>query len=82
SKNGGIRTTFAAVPDAPLAKVVVKLPGGRKSLLENSTDLCRSTGRAVVQIDAQNGRTRDFAAPLGARCGGKAAKAKRSRGGR
>jgi uncharacterized repeat protein (TIGR01451 family) len=72
SKNGGIRTTFATVPDAPLTKVVLRLPGGQKSLIENSTNICRSVNKATVQMDGQNGKASDFGAPLKARCGGKA----------
>jgi hypothetical protein len=33
--------------------------GGKKGLLENSTNLCRSTNKATVQMDAQNGKTAD-----------------------
>lgn len=55
-KTGGIRTTFARVPDAPVSKFVLKMPGGRKSLLENSTNICRGTHRAVVNMTGQNGR--------------------------
>jgi hypothetical protein len=69
SKDGGIRTTFATVPDAPLTKVVLSLPGGKKSLLENSTNLCRTASKATVQMDAQNSKTYDFNAPLQPKCG-------------
>jgi uncharacterized repeat protein (TIGR01451 family) len=69
SHKGGIRTTFAQVPDAPLTKVVLRLPGGRKSLLENSTDLCRAADRASVRMTGHNGKTAGFSAPLRVRCG-------------
>ncbi len=69
SKNGGIRTTFSGVPDAPVSKFVLSMQGGRKGLLENSTNICRSTNRASVKFDAQNGKFRDFRAPLKADCG-------------
>lgn len=68
SINGGIRTTFGTVPDAPLTKVVLRLPGGKKSLLENSRNLCRAPSKASVQMDAHNGKVYDFAAPLKAKC--------------
>jgi hypothetical protein len=78
SVDGGIRTTFATVPDAPLTKVVLRMPGGKKSLLENSTNICRSVNKASVDMDAHNGKAADFAAPLQARCGeGKKGKAGR-----
>ncbi len=68
SHDGGIRTTFASLPDAPLTKVVLRLPGGTKSLLENSRNLCATTNKATVQMDGHNGKTYDFAAPLQAQC--------------
>jgi uncharacterized repeat protein (TIGR01451 family) len=72
SVNGGIRTTFAQVPDAPLTKVVLRMQGGQKSLLQNSTNLCAGAHRATVQMDAHNGRSFDSRPALRAKCGGKA----------
>ena len=57
SKNGGIRTTFDAVPDAPVSKFVLTMQGGKKGLLENSKNLCASVNKADVKFTAQNGRT-------------------------
>jgi hypothetical protein len=57
SKNGGIRTTFDAVPDAPVSKFVLTMQGGKKGLLENSKNLCNSVNRADVKFTAQNGMT-------------------------
>ena len=81
SIDGGIRTTFAAVPDAPLTKVVVRFPGGEKSLLENSTNLCKKENQAAVQMDAQNGKTADSQPVLKVKCPkeGKDGKQHRSR---
>jgi hypothetical protein len=56
SVHGGIRTTFESVPDAPVSKFVLQMKGGKKSLLTNSTDICRGSHRATVQMKAQNGR--------------------------
>jgi hypothetical protein len=56
SKNQGIRTNFDSVPDAPITKFVLRMRGGEKSLLVNSTDICRGAHRAQVAIRAQNGR--------------------------
>jgi hypothetical protein len=56
SKNGGIRTTFDRVPDAPITKFVLRMKGGAKSLLVNSQDICLSAHRATVRMGAQNGR--------------------------
>ena len=63
-----LRTTFAAVPDAPVSRFVLKLAGGRRGLLQNNTDICRSTEPAVVRMSGQNGRTRDFEAPIATGC--------------
>jgi uncharacterized repeat protein (TIGR01451 family) len=59
SKNGGIRTTFEAVPDAPVSKFTLTMQGGRKGLLENSRNICATTNRATVLLDAQNGKVSD-----------------------
>ena len=59
SFRGGIRTTFESVPDAPVSKFVLRMRGGRKGLLVNSRDICKSVNRATVQLDGQNGRASD-----------------------
>jgi hypothetical protein len=58
--NGGLRTSFEMVPDAPVSKFVLQMRGGRKGLIENSVDLCRRPHKAIAQLDGQNGRIRDF----------------------
>jgi hypothetical protein len=58
SHRGGIRVTFSRVPDAPVSKVVVRMQGGAKGLVINSTDLCRRTVRARLGMTAHNGRQR------------------------
>jgi hypothetical protein len=55
SINGGIRNTFDFVPDAPFTRLVLKMQGGRKGLLENSTDICARKRRATVKYTGQNG---------------------------
>lgn len=56
SENGGIRTTFEKVPDAPVTKFVLKMKGGKKSLLVNSRNLCLRPSRAIVRMAGQNGK--------------------------
>ena len=68
SVKGGIRNTFDFVPDAPITKVVVNFQGGSKSLLENSTNICRGKHTATVKMKGHNGRIRNFGAPLRAKC--------------
>jgi hypothetical protein len=72
SVRGGIRNTFAAVPDAPVSKFVLEMKGGKKSLLVNSRDTCKvGAGRAMVKMDGQNGKVHDFRSALRTSCGGK-----------
>jgi hypothetical protein len=56
SFKGGIRTTFGRVPDVPVEKFVMTLPGGKHGLLVNSTNLCAKPVKAVIRFTAQNGK--------------------------
>ena len=69
SVNGGIRTTFDFVPDAPITKVVFEMQGGRKGLLQNSTNICLGKHRAAVKMKGHNGKVHNFLAPLKPKCG-------------
>jgi hypothetical protein len=60
SHNGGIRTSFEAVPDAPLTKVILQMRGGKKGLLVNSRNICKHVNRADARFGAHNGKTYDF----------------------
>ncbi len=56
-KNKGIRSTFEAVPDAPVSRFVLELKGGKKyGLLENSENVCRKKQKAGISFRAQNGK--------------------------
>jgi hypothetical protein len=72
SVKGGIRTTFANVPDAPVSKFVLSMKGGKKSLLENSRNLCETTNRATVKFTGQNGKVADSTPVVTAAACGKA----------
>jgi hypothetical protein len=55
-KNRGIRSTFEAVPDAPVEKFVLEMKGGKKyGLLVNSENLCKKPQRLAAEFTAQNG---------------------------
>jgi len=56
SVNGGIRNTFDVVPDAPVETFTLELQGGKKGLLVNSRNLCKSVNRATVKFVGQNGK--------------------------
>ncbi|HSS43062.1 MAG TPA: hypothetical protein VLK37_11015 [Solirubrobacterales bacterium] len=80
SKDGGIRTTFDAVPDAPVSRFVLTMQGGQKSLLDNSENLCKSVNRADVRFTAQNGRTLNSKPVLTNGCKKKNGKGKQANG--
>jgi hypothetical protein len=69
SHDGGIRTTFAAVPDAPVSKFVLEMKGGNKGLLTNSTDICRQKHFVDARILGQNGARANQRPELEAPCG-------------
>jgi hypothetical protein len=56
SKHGGLKTVFNNTPDVPVSKFVLKMKGGKKSLLVNSTNTCAKPQRAVLNIKGQNGK--------------------------
>jgi hypothetical protein len=72
SKKGGIRSSFEAVPDAPVSKFVLHMRGGKKGLLVNSTNLCAATAkarRATVRIVGQNNKRADQSPVVANQCG-------------
>ena len=68
SVNGGIRTTFETVPDAPVSKAIVTLQGGKKGLFQNSTNICKGTHLATLKLTAQSGKRADSQPPVKADC--------------
>jgi hypothetical protein len=79
AKGGGLRATFAKVPDAPVTKFVLNMEGGKKGLLVNSKSLCGETQKASVQLDGQNGIGSNTKMKLQTACGGGASKKHRKR---
>jgi len=73
-KGGGLRTTFAKVPDAPVTKFVLRMQGGSKGLITNSTDLCQGKLRALAEFRGQNGKQRTWRPVVRAQCGKKKGK--------
>lgn len=70
SVNGGLRFTIATVPDAPVTKAIITTQGGKKGLFQNSTNICKGTHRANLELTAQNGKLQDTQPKLKAQCGG------------
>jgi hypothetical protein len=56
SVHGGIRSTFEAVPDQPVSSFVLRMQGGKKGLLVNSRNICKSVNKVTAKFTAQNGR--------------------------
>lgn len=71
SAGGGIRTTFASVPDAPVTSFVLEMKGGKKGLLVNSRNLCIRPDRAKIQLTAHNGMSTKRRPKLANDCSGK-----------
>jgi hypothetical protein len=78
SVHGGIRNTFEAVPDAPVSRFVLTMQGGKKGLLENSRNLCKSVNRATADFTAQNGKTYESRPLVTNSCKGKHGKHRRA----
>jgi hypothetical protein len=68
SANGGLRTTFESVPDAPVEEFTLRMQGGKKGLIVNSTNLCASTNRATTKFTGQNGKSATLHPPLQVSC--------------
>jgi hypothetical protein len=69
-KQGGIRSTFEAVPDAPVEKFVLELKGGKKyGLLINSENTCKKKQVAGASFKAQNGKVLSFSTKIANSCG-------------
>ncbi len=68
SIKGAIRSTFEAVPDAPVSTFTLEMQGGDKGLLVNSTDLCTRKFRAQVAMDGHNGKLHESRPVLSNQC--------------
>jgi hypothetical protein len=69
SVDARIRNTFDLVPDAPVSKFVLEMRGGKKGLLVNNRNLCKSTNRAKAIFDGQNGKVANTSPVVQAACG-------------
>jgi len=74
SQNGGIRSTFEGVPDAPVSKFILEMQGGKKSLIVNREDICKGKHHALANFKGQNGKRHEFKPVVKAQCGGKKGK--------
>jgi hypothetical protein len=65
---GRMRTTYDVVPDVPVSKFVLTLPGGRHGLLVNSGSLCARKYRVIAKFKGQNGKKANQRPKLRAPC--------------
>jgi hypothetical protein len=66
-----IRNTFDFVPDAPVSRFVLSMQGGKKGLLANNTDICKTVPRANVMFEGQNGKRAESSPAVRTDCGRK-----------
>ncbi len=57
SESSRVRTTFAALPDAPITKAIFEFKGGKKGVFVNSANLCKVANIATVKMTAHNNKT-------------------------
>jgi DNA-binding beta-propeller fold protein YncE len=86
-KHGGIRTFFDNLPDAPIDRFTMTLFGGRRGLLQNSSNICNAPPLATVSALGQNNIGARFSSTLRGQCEKKNKRQKgsghtRQRGGR
>ncbi len=51
-----VRATFDVLPDVPVSSFELQMQGGKKGLIVNSRDLCKTKNRAEVRLTGQNGK--------------------------
>jgi hypothetical protein len=75
-----LRTTFEAVPDAPVSEFKLQMQGGQKGLIVNSENLCEAKNkRALARFTAQSGKKLTLRPKLKTRCKGRAGKGQERR---
>ncbi len=80
SFKGGIRTTFDRVPDVPVSKFTMILPGGKRGLLVASRNLCKGDVKAIVRLKGQNGKKANRRSKLRTPCRAKPHQTPKRRG--
>lgn len=68
SFKGGIRGSVETIPDAPVSKFVLTLPGGKHGLLQVSENLCVGTHSGTARLLGQAGRGWVFHPAAKAKC--------------
>lgn len=68
SYKGGLRGTFAAIPDAPITRFVMTLRGGKHGLLVNAANLCARPQSAMARFVGHANRGVLWRPPVKSRC--------------
>jgi hypothetical protein len=68
SVKGRVRTRSLSVPDAPVSRFTMNLFPGKRGLIENSENLCKSKNRATIRLIGQNGARHTSDQKVGTRC--------------
>ena len=66
--HGGILTFFDNLPDAPIDRFTMTLNGGRRGLLQNSSNICQNPPLATVSALGQNNVGARFTSALRGQC--------------
>jgi hypothetical protein len=64
-----VRSRFLNIPDAPVSRFELTLAGGKRGLLENSKNLCKSKNIAKFDLTGQNGKQSLTEPKLEVQCG-------------
>ncbi|HEU4707516.1 MAG TPA: hypothetical protein VFS64_10030 [Solirubrobacterales bacterium] len=71
SYKGGLRGTFAGIPDAPVSRFVLTLRGGKHGLLQNAANLCAAPQLATARFVGHANRGVAWHPRVKSKCGGK-----------
>jgi hypothetical protein len=58
SRQGRLRVSFSELPDIPISRALLTLPGGSRGIFVNSASLCAPTTEVSASFAAHNGRHR------------------------
>ena len=68
TRQGGLSAYFADLPDEPVDRFVMVLNGGRRGLLQNSANICKTPPEATVQALGQTNLGASFSTLLRGQC--------------
>jgi hypothetical protein len=66
---GGIRGTFPTIPDAPVSKFVLKMNGGKRGVLVNAENICKTRQLATARLLGHANRGWRLHPEVKAKCG-------------